>query len=113
MDRAKHKGTESLDTQMSSSNIKTHSCTYICNVNKIVAYLNLVLKDPADELSTQIRTGSTWPLMKEIQCARSLETVLEGSAMSTSYSKWSACLSRLFFFLPPQQLDWELEPYGQ
>lgn len=44
-----------------------------------------------------MRTGYTWPLMKEIQCASSLETVPEGSAMSTSYSKWSACLSRLFF----------------
>lgn len=35
--------------------------------------------------------------MKEIQRASSLETVPEGSAMLTSYSKWSACLSRLFF----------------
>lgn len=40
-----------------------------------------------------------WLLMKEIQCVRSFETVPEGSAMSTSYSEWSACLSRLVLFL--------------
>lgn len=76
LDRVKHKSIDSPDTQISSPNSETtnYSSTYISNVNKIVSNLKLGLKHSTDELNIWIRRGHTCPFMKEIQCARSLET---------------------------------------
>lgn len=70
----------------------------------MITNLNLTLKNPTEEPSTYIRRGNPLAFMKEIQCASSLETVLEGSAMSISYSEWSTCYQDCYFFLSPSSL---------